>query len=258
MPQEMDLRLKEKKMIYRVYFYIFFTFLFLSSSLFGTDGNRPTLVEAPVSTVYAPGGFDDNDNIQIVIEGIFPNTCYKSGPSKVSVTGERIQIVQQAYYYDGHCFQMMVPYEKVIDIGILKAQNYGVFVADEVLPSALLPVKEAKNDKTDDHLYAPVKKAELVSKNPYVLELMGIFPNRMMQIDHVIVSRPLNNVIDVLPIARVDERRWSGVPDSEAPVPFTHAVDLSSNIQADMKESRRFLIHIRSLNGQSVNLIEDF
>lgn len=249
-------------MTYRVYFYLFFTFSFLSSSLFGADSHRPALVEAPVSTVYAPGGFDDNDNIQVVIEGIFPNTCYKSGPSKVSIAGERIQIAQMAYYYDGHCFQMMVPYEKVIDIGILKAQNYSVFVADEVSPSAFLPVKEAKNDKTDDHLYAPVKKAELVSKNPYVLELIGIFPNRMMQIDHVIVNRPLNHVIDVLPIAKVDETRRSGIGSAggslaEAPVPFTHTVDLS-DIQAGIQESGRFLIHIRSLNGQSVNLIEDF
>ncbi len=245
-----------------IYFYLFFTFLFLSPSLLGADSHRPALVEASVSTVYAPGGFDDNDNIQVVIEGIFPNTCYKSGPSKVFVAGERIQIVQQAYYYDGHCFQMMVPYERVIDIGILKAQNYSIFVADEVSPSAFLPVKEAKNDKTDDYLYAPVKKAELVSKNPYILQLMGIFPNETMQIDHVVVNQPLNHVIDVLPIATVDETKRSGndstsSDSAQTPVPFTHAVDLSG-IQAGIQESGRFLIHIRSLNGQSVNLIEDF
>lgn len=248
-------------MIYQHYFSgffsLFFTFLFLSPSLFGADSNRPALVEAMISTVYAPAGFDDNDNIQIVIEGIFPNTCYKLGPSKVSVAGERIQIVQQAYYYDGHCFQMMVPYEKVIDVGILKAQNYSVFVADEASPSALLPVKEAKNDKTDDYLYAPVKKAELVSKNPYILQLMGIFPNEMMQIDHVIVNQPLNHVVDILPIAKVDEIRRLAVGSTQVAVPFTHSVDLS-DIQAGMKEPGRFLIHIRSLNGQSVNLIEDF
>lgn len=248
------------------FFSLFFTFLFLGPSLFGADSHRPALVEAMISTVYAPAGFDDNDNIQIVIEGIFPNTCYKSGPSKVSVTGERIQIVQQAYYYDGHCFQMMVPYEKVIDIGILKAQNYSVFVADETSPSALLPVKEAKNDETDDYLYAPVKKAELVSKSPYILQLMGIFPNEMMRIDHVIVNQPLNhvpnNVIDILPIATVDETKRlavdsAGGGSAQVSVPFTHSVDLS-DIQAGMKEPGRFLIHIRSLNGQSVNLIEDF
>lgn len=232
--------------------------LTLHSVLFAEDPSRPQLVDAPISAVYAPSGFDDNDNVQVVIEGVFPNSCYWAGPVKVAIQGKRIEIKHEAYFVDGHCYDMMSFYTKVVDIGVLKADHYAIYLPQGGVPSAHLPVKKAtQNNKTgivDDYLYAPVKKAEIISRNPHLLRLEGIFPNGAMQLDRVIISAPVNHVIDILPIAKVDEAK---VKDQSPPVSFVHQVDLSS-IKELGKESGRFLIHIRALNGLSVNLIEDF
>jgi len=222
-------------------------------NLFADEGGlRPRLVDAPISAVYAPGGFDDNDNVQVVIEGIFPNSCYWAGPVKVSVNEKRIEINHEAYYVDGHCYDMLSPYTKVVDIGILKADHYSVYLPQGGVPSAILPVKKAKEKDKDDYLYAPVKKAEISLRKPYRLKLEGIFPNGAMEIDRVVVNPPVNHVIDILPIAKVDETKAKD-PASVTPVSFIQNVDFPQ-----IKESGRFLIHIRALNGLSVNLIEDF
>ena len=39
----------------------------------------------PIEHVYIPSGFDDNDNVEIVITGFLPNLCHKSPSAKVRV-----------------------------------------------------------------------------------------------------------------------------------------------------------------------------
>ena len=46
----------------------------------GDSAFKPEIVNIPLNKVYVPVGFDDNDRVQIVVEGDFPNTCYKIGP----------------------------------------------------------------------------------------------------------------------------------------------------------------------------------
>lgn len=233
-----------------------FPVLAVSAALFAEEPGRPQLVDAPISAVYAPSGFDDNDNVQIVIEGAFPNSCYWAGPVKVAIQGKRIEVKHEAHFVDGHCYDMVSLYMKVVDVGILKADHYEIYLSEGGAPSALLPVKKAKpqnkNDEPgtmDDYLYVPVKKAAIVSRNPHLLRLEGVFPSGAMQVDRVMISPPVNQVIDILPIAKVDETKEK---NQGLPVSFIQQVDLSS-----IKVSGRFLIHIRSLNGMSVNLIED-
>ena len=38
---------------------------------------KPTSIEIAAAKVYTPNGFDDNDVVQIILEGQFPNPCYQ-------------------------------------------------------------------------------------------------------------------------------------------------------------------------------------
>ena len=47
-------------------------------------------VEAPVLKVFAPSlGYDDNDLVQVVVDGVMPNACYQQGRSEVKVDPSR-------------------------------------------------------------------------------------------------------------------------------------------------------------------------
>ena len=58
---------------------------FLTSSGLANDGQEPALVGAPVEKVFVPLGFDDNDNVEVVVHGHFQSTCFKVGPSTATV-----------------------------------------------------------------------------------------------------------------------------------------------------------------------------
>ena len=63
----------------------------------------PELVVIQPSQVFAPPGFDDNDNAQVVLTGYFPNTCYKVGPviKKIDPENKKVILTNTGYYYDG-------------------------------------------------------------------------------------------------------------------------------------------------------------
>jgi len=213
------------------------------------ERSAPKLVTTGVSSVFVPLGFDDNDNVQVVIEGYFPNTCYKLGPSNIEVEDEKVKITPLAYFYAGPCLQMMVHYEKAVNLGLLKAGKYRVEISQTVLEVPPLVVKEAdpNNATPDDFLYAPIKSASIISQNPPVLRLKGAFTNSCMKMEEVRVPPSYNRTVAVLPIATYKGQEGC----AQVMMPFEQDVAISEKLAG------RYLFHIRSLNGASVNLIED-
>ncbi len=90
-----------------------------------SDINVDPVVRRPAifQKIYVPSGFDSNDHVQIVGEGMFRNTCYRPAPSSVRVVEatKTIYIGPIAYEYAGLCLQVVLPFERTIDVGILKA-----------------------------------------------------------------------------------------------------------------------------------------
>src|SRR4051812_31719710 len=79
--------------------------------------------------VFAPLGFDDNDNIQIVLDGQLADTCYKLGPTHVRIdqATHKILVRQSAFYYSGAwCAEVRIPYVQTVNLGILPAGNYEI------------------------------------------------------------------------------------------------------------------------------------
>ncbi len=213
----------------------------------------PTTTNLLPGKVYVPLGFDSNDSAEIVIEGAYSNTCYRSGMATFNVDEERkkITIYNKTYFHSNSmCLMVIVPYSKVINFGVLKEGNYSLnFVGDgENISMGKLPVAKSSSTVQDDHLYAPIERTTFIeAKNgkPAELILHGVFANSCMSLKEVELRRaPGSDTIAVLP-----KSEMSGSSCENTSVKFDERVSLEGY------GSGRVLLHVRSLNGQSLNTI---
>ena len=239
----------------------FFTaVVFLSSLVFHTTANaqqdfRPVLVNQSPENVFIPQDFDNNDNSQVVIDGTFASTCYKTAPTEYVVNPDTkvITVRNRAYFYfSSWCAFMMVPYYQTVNLGILPEGRYEVKAEDEqgaAKPAGILPVFYSKTVGPDDYLYAPVNEAILMDKKPNAKRtvlLRGAFTSTCMTLKEVkVVYR--GNVVEILPVAQMAEGSCL-----DKMVPFSKSV----TIEQDLKGKN--LLHVRSLSGQSINNVVNF
>ena len=88
-----------------------------------------TMELVPVENVYTPRGFDSNDNAEIVITGYLPNLCYQNPTHKIIIDKQKIFIEMRATRINEvACPEVIVPYLKVIDLGVLDRGNYKIEV----------------------------------------------------------------------------------------------------------------------------------
>lgn len=216
---------------------------------------EPTVVQAGYHTGYIPEGFDTNDNIQVVGEGMFPNTCYKPATPKVDVNHDlrTITIQPQAYQYGGFCLQVLLPWDQEINLGLLKAGRYQI--VQKGLNGAAqgigeVNVRTATNATADDFLYAPITQAYYEKKgDKNLIKLTGVFSNSCMKVVDVMVSVQ-SKVIVVQPISELQEPTATRKCE-EGYFPFERQVELR-HVNAG-----RYLLHVRSLNAKTVNNLID-
>ena len=90
------------------------------------DHQIPEVVNLIPDEIFIPPGFDNNDHAQVVVSGVFMNSCYKVAPpkSRVDFSRNKIIIENQVYYYPGGwCLQVLVPYSQTIELGVLEAST---------------------------------------------------------------------------------------------------------------------------------------
>lgn len=215
-----------------------------------TPKPTPTTEAVTFSKVYVPGGFDANDHIQFVGEGLFTSSCYRPANGTVSKdqATKTIQVGPVAYKYAGFCLQVVLPFDRVIDVGVLSAGTWRVIQADGQAVGQI-KVSPALVDDPDDHLYAPVSQAYVHQTQNRKAELMlnGAFPNACMSMDQVKFDVQ-DDVIVVQPIAKMSP---STAPCSGPAVPFTEVVQLGT------LKAGRYLLHVRSMNAQAINTLID-
>lgn len=207
---------------------------------------EPVLTPATFNTVYSPGGFDSNDIVQIVGEGMFRNTCYRPALTTVAVDHEKktIRLGPVAYEYPGLCLQVVLPFERVIDVGILKPGTYKITQdSGETLGS--VKVAQAKTLEPDDFMYAPISQAFFKQKGlKSEVMLTGDFPSSCMSLKEVRVAIEEKAIV-LQPIAGVEERG-----DCKAGAfPFHKLVEI------DLVPPGRYLLHVRSMNSKAINTL---
>ncbi len=249
--------MKNKRVDLSVYFALVLGFLCNASNATPLPNpTKPVLVTVLPNKVFVPNGFDDNDNAQVVIHGEFPNTCYKTGPTEVTVNEEakEIRITNKAYFYNGcWCMDVQVPWSQIINVGVLSVSKYKIFAETKQGGFNLisnLDVNPATNPGPDDFPYAPVSEASVSGANTpgsKKLALKGIFNTTCMSFkEQPKVRVQPDNVIVVLPIVEIGTQGCQ-----PARIPFEVEVDLGT-------QKGETLLHIRSLNGNSINQFVDF
>ncbi|MFN9110527.1 MAG: hypothetical protein ACK5XN_10710, partial [Bacteroidota bacterium] len=154
----------------------------------------PELIEVQPDTIFAPAGFDDNDNAQVVLHGVFPDACYKVGPTELVINHERreIAVTAKAYYYRGAlCAQVRQRWSKPVEHGPLPSARYRLVTrmtgrSDQA--KAELAVGVAQVSRPDEYDYAAVTDAVvsgLARDEQATLELHGTHAMTCLRVTEV-------------------------------------------------------------------------
>lgn len=82
-------------------------------------------VTVGISGVFVPGGFDSSSDAYVVVNGVFPNGCYRWSRADATRTGEfNHEIKSMATVTQGMCIMVLVPFQKDIHLGQLAAGKH--------------------------------------------------------------------------------------------------------------------------------------
>ncbi|MGZ3688694.1 MAG: hypothetical protein ACXWPM_04120 [Bdellovibrionota bacterium] len=227
------------------------------------ESDSRTRVEVPIGQVFIPPqGYDDNDNIQFVLDGILPNGCFSAANPDVQVDPSDKHISAHLYAYvrsDGACADQNhlpnslvapVPYTLEVSLGVLASGNYRIVYPR---PGLSLGMKEfqvvrAHVSSVDDRPYASVTSIwipDTVRGDVQIhAELVGSLTSTCSSLtSSEITVKRVDDVFVVLPVLSFK----LNVLCTMMMVPFERTIDLGKPGEG------RYLIHSRSLNGHSVN-----
>lgn len=213
-------------------------------------------VDVHADSLFIPMGFDDNDEVVVVVDGYLPDPCHQliRPYVKVDELSRRITISPRAREFLGVCHDVIVPYTQEVHIGQLPRGQFTVNTKDGLLRERLL-VGRSVNPGPDDYLYAPVDNARVIfpssptGERRWVAVLEGRYTNSCLVIAETQVSLT-GKTIQVLPIMKLQTEEESGTVCRQQEQPFKLEIELPT-----LTEEGRYLLHVRSLNGQSVNRV---
>lgn len=202
------------------------------------------IVNVDARYVFAPEGFDDNDESIVMLDGYLPSGCYKLTRPMVEIDErtKQVNIKPMARYFNVPCIEALIPYQYEIKLGILSEGLYTINVNSAAVES--LDVAEATSAGPDDYLYAPIDQASVEKTDAGLMEatIEGRFTNSCMVWDEVKVQDN-GKTVNILPIMKVD-----GTNCVAGEFPFKKTVQLPDSVS-----NGRHLLHVRSLNGNAVN-----
>ncbi len=223
-------------------------------------------VEVKVEEAFAPmRGFDDNDNVQVVIHGMLPNACYTLGRHELQrESGNSYRIRQFAIKReDGVCMQdgpmpphmqLAIPFTTEVSIGQLQVGDYS-FDYDKQGQnpgnnSIAVNVERSKAPTIDSLPYASVSSMSIPdvvdSRENTVVTVEGVLTSSCMELNPSQVKiQQIKDVYVVLPIVTIK----TGVMCAQQIKPFRMPLQLGKLAEG------HYLIHVRSMNGKAVNRV---
>ncbi len=214
----------------------------------------PEVIISPVDHLYVPRGFDNNDNVEVIVTGKFPNPCFIRNKIDVAVKEEKISITVTALKRENDrselCEAMTVPFTEEISLGNLQGGDYDIVVNEgsRYAQRNALSVAVSRSESVDDHLYPIVEYVELGFTGGLAGDavLYAKTPSDCVVFDHVEYISNKKDVISILPVmkktgAACNENRTR----IEIPIKF----NIRELPQQDV------LLYVRSIEGKSVNAI---
>jgi hypothetical protein len=224
--------------------------------------------EAFINNLYiAPNGFDDNDPIEFMIEGILPNACYAINETpKLAATYDSFTVRQPTYRKtEGPCAAPdgalkgitanPYPFKDVVKMGSLqKGKDYKLFYLTTAgFRNRSFNVKAAPTDSTDSLNYAYVENAYIPVRSfegaPVRIVVQSALtsscqrPIKEFRLDPD--DNPNDDIVVILPEVEVakDDLCFAIYE------PFERVVEVPG------LKAGRYQLQVRSFNGGSVNRI---
>ncbi len=219
-------------------------------------------VEVPVAHVFVPPqGYDDNDNIQLVLDGTLPNACYKVADNSIRLNKETQEIRAQLYAdrkIDGDCadprqippsLQAPVPFTVEVSVGKLSWGQYQVVYKDSATNqrSRTFVVEKAQKRDVDNVPYAAISSVwindTVPSGSAIEATIVGSLTSTCAYLTPEVVIKKMDDIFVVLQGQSVRPNLICAF----MLVPFQRTLQLGT------ADEGRYLIHARSMNGNAVN-----
>jgi hypothetical protein len=216
------------------------------TSAFADNEDAYTRVAINISEVFAPVGFDDNDEVTVMLDGMMPDTCYKVADTEIEFNREKgtYNVTQYAKRFDNAiCLSMRIPFSVELNLGTLPKGQFEIKSEGDLLET--LEVEESTNAGPDDHLYFPVDSVNIVESETgdhLNAVIKGRFTNTCMQLGEVKII-DTGKTKQILPLITMADR--TDCIDDDMPVSWM--------IELPDAEPGRYLVHTRSLNGKAIN-----
>jgi hypothetical protein len=202
------------------------------------------------SHLFAPQGYDDNDEIVVVASGFLPNTCYQLTTPlvKTNLATRTISIDLKSHVNPNPCVNVPVPFEQEVDLGSLPVGDWTLETTIGSLRTTL-NVVQSPNESPDAYLYAPIDQVNVsfdAGSGRWTALLTGDLLASCLEIKETKVLGQ-GAVVVLLPI--LEQRDDVCQPTSEH---FNLRVLLPEDLNPGLH-----LLHVRSLNGRGLNRIFD-
>lgn len=223
-------------------------------------GFQPSWEQAKVHYLFIPKGFDDNDEVEAVIDGYLPNGCYKVLEPIVTIDLNRAKVlIEPRAQFDNQpnipCLEALVPYFVILRFGKLPVGKYTIEVnQSKVAPTQpmiqYLTIEPAKTPTQDNHIYAPIDTAQVIrnTEGQQYIHLEGRFTNTCMEFKEAILENH-GETLNLLPTIQVRQGSPAS-PCVNQEIYYTKHIPLPREITPG-----RHLLHVRSLNGTAFNVL---
>lgn len=209
----------------------------------------PVVVTVQPEDIFLLNGFDNNDQVEVIISGYLPTLCHQSPNLKSRVEGNQILITLTALHYDRSnpfCTQIPIPFLEVINVGVLSAGDYQVVVNRDTPYEAsdILHVEVAPTQEQNNFVYAQVEYVEKIQGERTIV-LAGTNPSDCLALDRVQFVSNDKNAMAVLPVLKKisDDCGYR-------PTQFKYMIDVPKVLSKE-----KILIHVRRMDGKAVNTL---
>jgi hypothetical protein len=204
----------------------------------------------PVEHIFIPTGFDSNDTVEIVVTGFLPNLCHKVPEAQIVVNGRDVDVnITSLFYHETNpfCPSMVVPFTQTVNLGLMDKGMYNIKVNGKS-PWELndkMEIDESTSNAVDDHHYAYVNYIDKEEASKGEVVLKGYNPSDCFVLDKIDHVSNKNDTYSILP--KMKQIR-SFCPRKM--VPFSYKWKVPNELN-----ERKVLLHVRTMNGNSVNSV---
>ena len=215
---------------------------------------EPIVIPSPVDHLFVPKGFDNNDNVEVVVTGKFPNPCYIKNSMFVKVIDSKIHVEVTALKKDNPdvamCAPMEVPFRETITLGNLQGGEYDIVINEGTRfeLNDKIEVVASESQSVDDHLYPIVEYIELGFTGGLSGDavIMARSPSSCVVFDQVKYISNDKDTLSIMPIMK----KVSGECDNRQ-----KRIAIPIKFNPNALRNKEVLLFVRSIEGKSVNTV---